>query len=415
MTTATKSATTQAAAPMGRARKLAVRTLDWSRRAEAANASWEDRSACYNRPEAWWDADGVQPAAQARRVCLSCPVLAECLDATMRVEGSTMWNRSLVRGGLTGDQRVQLFLDQLRDGPYDAEEARLLALEAQAGGVPVTGVEESAEASGATVRLARRLAGERVEDQNRPTATELREGTARERAFREARQIVAWRQEGMSKKAIAARLGLGDRAINAVLEAIPVEPKTAERADAYLRGSRPGLTGAERAEAVAEGLRRGMTPVAIDSAVGLSRGATHQFISRFRRDAVNAGRPFPPEFKFQQMSQAQVVKIRERAAAGETDAEIGMSLGITRATISRIVTGQSHASAGGPIRPVRVRRSSKERMKVWVNAPNAKLSAEQRRMISQAKAGTEQQLAAEFGVSLGTIHQYAPVDLEATA
>lgn len=130
---------------------------------------------------------------------------------------------------------------------------------------------------------------------------------------------------------------------------------------------------------------------------------------------MNAGRPFPPEFKFQQMSQAQVVKIRERAAAGETDAEIGMSLGITRATISRIVTGQSHASAGGPIRPVRVRRSSKERMKVWVNAPNAKLSAEQRRMISQAKAGTEQQLAAEFGVSLGTIHQYAPVDLEATA
>jgi hypothetical protein len=183
-------------------------------RPEPFTSGWEDRSACYNRPEAWWDGDDPQLTDRARTVCRSCPVLAECLGEQMRREKTNVWARNSIRGGLTGMQRVQLCIDEQQDGPYDAEEARLLALEAVAYGMPV--VDLAGEGvSASTRRLAARLAGEEVED--RQPVKLRKDTTAVERAFRHAEQIMQWRAEGVSRQEICARMRIGRRPVDQVI------------------------------------------------------------------------------------------------------------------------------------------------------------------------------------------------------
>lgn len=200
-----------------RAPRPTAASSDWRRRPEAFTPRWADRSACYNRPPAWWDADTASAATRARTECLSCPVLVECLTAAMDREASTMWNRTVVRGGLTGQERVQLQIDAWDAGPYDAEEARLLALEALESGRPVS--ELAQEVTETTLRLGQRLAGQHVDRKEIPAAVELAGGRALDRAFGRAEDIMRWRAEGLSQKRICARLGMGRTAVAAVLKA----------------------------------------------------------------------------------------------------------------------------------------------------------------------------------------------------
>lgn len=71
-------------------------------------------------------------------------------------------------------------------------------------------------------------------------------------------------------------------------------------------------------------------------------------------DAVHRGRWNPPtgeRNKMTHLTSEDVVAIRIAAADGATAPEIEASFGISQASYSRIVTGETWKGAGGPIRP----------------------------------------------------------------
>lgn len=291
----------------------AANVVDWRRRPEPANPSWEDRAACLNRPEEWWDGDSPVDAEKARRTCLSCPVLETCLRERMEEEGDTAWARYGIRGGLTGGQRIQLFVDEWSDGPYDAEEARLIALEAEAVGRPAAAVADGTVGE-TTVRLAARLAGEQVAPRKLPSATERRGGTAVERAFAQAGEIMQMRQDGVSVKEIGKRLTLGRAALDEVLRAYrkfekpaPQEPAGEPDLDAWLKGEDIFLTSEQRLEALLRAVMDGKSYRDLDQVRGLQPGTTQSYVSRQRRLYRERGEVFPIPYERelkQQMEEA---------------------------------------------------------------------------------------------------------------
>lgn len=294
MTTATRRPST-----------VAAPTNDWRRRPEVLHEGWETRSACYNRPESWWDGDAPDTTERARAVCLSCPVLAECLDAQMRMEKNLLWSRSLVRGGLTGPERIQLCLDERIDGEYDAEEARLLALEAGAYGQRVVRI-AGPEVSVSTRRLAARLAGETVSDRSPKDS--------------------------------------------------PVEPEEELEGDDaliddYLKGGPVRLTPDQQVAAVCEGIRRRMTYLDIDKVQKQAPNTTAQFVSRMRKKYLDEGRPFPVQAPTRALlTEEQVIAIRERyARGGVTHMELGMRYQVSRKLIGSVISGVTYKAVGGPI------------------------------------------------------------------
>lgn len=358
-----------------RATTLAARTADVRHRPETYITRWEDRSACYNRPEDWFDGDDPKLTAKAREVCVGCPVLAECLGQVMQQERSVLWARSGVRGGLNGPERVQLFLDQREHGPYDAEEARLLALEARATGRPVTTEDE---VSVATLNLAQRLAGEDVPMRKPPSAVELRGGTAKERAFSRAQDILEWREAGMTVKAIAAEMRMGRETIADVLRAfeeltedvegayeVPEQLDPRILAD-FLSGYDTVLPVDIQVLAVAEAVKRGMSYPDIDKARSLTKGHTASFVSRQRKKYEREGREFPVQSPSPRiLSDADVLNMRERyAQGGITDMELAMQYGVPRNVVSSALSGRNYKNAGGPIRAAMSGRG-KEASREW--------------------------------------------------
>jgi transposase len=349
--------------PTRRDRTDAAPTADWSRRPEALTARWEDRSACYNRPQEWWDGDDPKLTQKARAACVGCPVLAECLGEVMQQERSVIWSRAAVRGGLTGAERVQLFLDQREHGPYDAEEARLLALEARAYRRPVADVVDS-EVSVSTLRLAERLAGEKVPVRKPPSATELRGGTAKERAFGRAQDILEWREAGMTVKAIAAELRMGRDTIQDVLRAFTDLAEDGDDPAEETGELDPRLLAEFLADydtvlpldmqvlAVAEAVKGGMSYPDIDKARQVSRGYTASFVSRQRKRYEREGREFPVKpVSHRVLADEQVLEMRERyTRGGVTDLELALHYGVPRNVVSGALSGRNYKHVGGPIR-----------------------------------------------------------------
>lgn len=348
--------------PTRLARTNAARTADWTRRPATLTTTWENRSACYNRPEAWWDGDNPQMTEKARAVCRTCPVLAECLGKTMTEEAQRTWSRTLVRGGLTGKERTQLFLDEREDGAYDAEEARLTALEATAYGV-ATGQVVGEAVSLSTARLAARLAGEEVVDRTPPSLQEVRGGTARERALQRIGDIMQWREEGMSQKEISTHLQIGRRTIADVVTAFeamsvgqPEEQRVSEGEEAglirqFLAGELVELSREQRLAAIVEGTWRGMSYLDIDRVRRVPKHTTAQFVSRTRKRYRRDGKAFPAMKSRMLFTDQQVVEMRELyAAGGITDLEIAMKFGVPRNTVSHALSGRSYRQVGGPIR-----------------------------------------------------------------
>lgn len=336
--------------------------LTLARRPETLTDNWEHRSACYNRPESWWDGDDRNLTEKARAVCLSCPVLAECLGEKMRQEKTQTWSRSSVRGGLTGPERTQLAMDEYIEGPYDAEEARLLALEAGAYGVPVAEVVEES-VSQSTILLAARMAGEDVPDRGR---VKIPRDTATERAFQHADQIMQWRDEGVSRRDICARLRMGRTAIDTVIRTYrslmgesvkrpdPVDEVDQADVNDYLNGQPVRLTHEQKLAAVVEGLRRGMRYPDIDRAQSLSRDTTAQFVSRMRKRYKKDGREFPitpMSARRLTFTDEEVLAIRvEYASGGVRDMDLALKYGVSRNVISHVVSGRNYKDVGGPIR-----------------------------------------------------------------
>jgi transcriptional regulator with XRE-family HTH domain len=331
-----------------------------------AAATWRDRGACFNRPAQWWD-DDAKPTEQrkAREACLSCPVFAQCLTDAVASEGGYDFGRAHMKAGLSGRDRDWLYRHSRKHGSYDAEEARLLALEARVSGRKVKEIATREGVEGATVPLAARLLAGLVEDESAAGPDPQAKIGAYEKAFQRIDDILVWRDEGVSLAEIGQRIGVSRGSVTHALK------KYLESDSAPTR--KPVGIAAEEIEAIADRRRRGMTWGEMDAEADLAPGTTAQRVSRWRRQAEKRGEPIPRELarEIQALSEEQVVKLRERAAAGATDREQAMELGISRQQVTRIARGESYRRYGGPIRPKKVGAQPCEASRVLFNGAQA--------------------------------------------
>jgi WhiB family redox-sensing transcriptional regulator len=67
----------------------------------AVSGDWRDRALCLGMdPELWFPVTG--PSPRAKRVCVACPVRAECLAFALAIGAAGIW------GGLTEKERRAL-------------------------------------------------------------------------------------------------------------------------------------------------------------------------------------------------------------------------------------------------------------------------------------------------------------------
>lgn len=143
--------------------------------------------------------------------------------------------------------------------------------------------------------------------------------------------------------------------------------------DRWLRGHPVALSRADRVAAIIEGLRRGMTYRDMDQLTGAKKGTTYQFILRERRAAAQRGEVLPgdvlpePPRKF---TEAEVIDMRERSAAGATDLEIALMYGVRPYSVERIARGLHYPEFGGPVRAKKSGRPS-ESSRVLFNGAQA--------------------------------------------
>lgn len=332
---------------------------------EALYGSWTDRSACRDQPAQLWDWDAPSEAQEtARGICLGCPVFAECLSDARATEGGSDVGRSNVRAALTGRDRDWLNRQVRIRGGFDAEEARLLALEARVSGRPVGEIAEREGVVGTTRGLAERLL--RAEDKPKvPVVPVAVESPLRKAAMVLDRieDVLEWRADGMSMAEVASRLGVSRRIASEVLK-----DYTGQDPDKPLR-ARGRFRKVERAEQVIVFRQLGMTWKDIDRHLEQAYGTTYRFVARYRGELEERGEVVPREFQRDQalLSEAQVVRIRERAAEGATDLEQAMELGVARKTVTDVASGESYKRYGGPIRPKRENRPSVASRTLWHN------------------------------------------------
>ncbi|MFE7780322.1 WhiB family transcriptional regulator [Streptomyces nigrescens] len=315
-------------------------------RAATAKPTWEDKAACYNRPAQWWDWNA--PAAmqeKARAVCLQCPVLAQCLAKADATEGSHVSGRANVKAGLTGKQRDWLFRQKRRHGTSgDAEEARLLALEAKVSGRPVEDIAAREGVEGVTLRLAVELM---PKSQPELATKYLQQAmTCQEKVLASIDDVLDMRDAGVSFDAVAEYVGVDQKTVRRVVQdylkgcVVPVTQSRAEVQAALL-------------EQIIVHRRGGMTWSKIDEVMGQSKRWSSQYVARWRTAAAKRGEEIPAELQVAQkrFSEAEVLQIRERAAAGATDYALAMELNVRPRAIRQITSGASFQEVGGPLRP----------------------------------------------------------------
>lgn len=334
-------------------------------RAEALHSSWKDRSACYNRPVEWWDDEApLELQEKARAACRGCPVLAQCLDGARTAEGGYDVGRTNVVAALTGRQRDWLHRQSRKHGEFDAEEARLLALEAEVSGRPVREIAEREGVDGLTLRLAQKMLPAVVAEPAPEVPVKgLKPG---EKVLMQMEEVLEWRYSGVSLDEIAARVGVSRRtASDAIKKYLGTDelpsPATGRQ------------TKEERIEEIASHRRDGLSWVAIDALTDLKKGTTYRFVARWRDAVAARGGKVPRELQREMslLTEAQVVRIRERAVAGKTDVEQALELGVARKVVTDAVSGESYRQFGGPIRPKRyaahASRPGEESRTLWHN------------------------------------------------
>lgn len=316
------------------------------RRPATATSDWRHRGGCVNRPAHWWD-DDAAPELQrkARATCLSCPVFAECLKDAVGSEGGYDFGRAHTKAGLTGKQRDWLHRHSRKYGGYDAEEARLLALEAMVSGREVKEIAAREGDEGATVRLAARLLVGLIEDAADPPGEDAQTiSTAGDKTLARLEEILLWRDEGASLDEIGKRIGVSRRTVTQTLKNCLGPDWTAVRNQAL---------SAEEIADIALRRRRGVAWDAMDAEANLAPGTTFRRVCRWRRQTEARGEPIPKELAREQnrLTEEQVVRLRERAMAGVSDAEQAAELGLSRVQVTRIACGHNYKQYGGPTRP----------------------------------------------------------------
>lgn len=112
------------------------------------------------------------------------------------------------------------------------------------------------------------------------------------------------------------------------------------------------LTDAEFLEGVKRCVAAGMALSDVDDLRGWAPRTAENWVNRLRKRYQRSGRPFPslaqPHTRV--LTESEVVAIRERSAAGDSDLDIAISFGITSKTVGYVCRGRSYAQYGGPIR-----------------------------------------------------------------
>lgn len=108
--------------------------------------------------------------------------------------------------------------------------------------------------------------------------------------------------------------------------------------------------------------RQGLSWAQTESALDIPQGTLWKRVDRWAKAELKAGRDVPAELVTRTqrgLSQEQVLDIRRRACAGESDTAQALRMGMAKGTIQRIATGESYTSFGGPLRAKRSGHASK--------------------------------------------------------
>ncbi|CQR59225.1 hypothetical protein [Streptomyces leeuwenhoekii] len=129
----------------------------------------------------------------------------------------------------------------------------------------------------------------------------------------------------------------------------------------FVQGMPVEVTDAEFLAAVQQCVGMGMSLADVDHLRRWPRRTTENRVNRLRKQYQRSGREFPSLAQpgTRTFTEAEVVAIRERSAAGVSDREIAMSYGTARETIRSIVRGHRYAQYGGPIRAPRAEKPAK--------------------------------------------------------
>ncbi len=192
-------------------------------------------------------------------------------------------------------------------------------------------------------------------------------------------QCLAWALEAKQDTGVLGGMDERERrAVHGRPSAAQVTPPASawgsdidERAVArYLSGAGTDVLPQERLEAIARGVRSGMSYPDFDRMHDLAKGTTSSFMSRARRVCADRGFAFPDmgvrRGGARLLSDEQVVGLRERSAAGGvTDLQLAMQVGVTRKTVTELLSGHSYKDVGGPIRRPRENRPGESSRVLW--------------------------------------------------
>jgi hypothetical protein len=191
----------------------------------------------------------------------------------------------------------------------------------------------------------------------------------------------------------------------------------------FVKGFRVELTDADFLAAVQQCAAQGMALSDVDALRRWPKKTAENWVNRLKKRYQRSGRSFPELglSKTRAFTEDEVIRIRERSQAGDSDVQVGMSYGVARETIRAIVTGQRYANFGGPIRKTRSAQSlkaSREHMCGHADASQAAhpgslkrgvLFPQERDDIRRRTADGEdiKELALEYQVSTRTIRAHA--------
>ncbi|MET8585679.1 hypothetical protein ABZX39_33150 [Streptomyces collinus] len=123
----------------------------------------------------------------------------------------------------------------------------------------------------------------------------------------------------------------------------------------FVKGFRVEVTDADFLAAVRQCAALGMTLADVNRLRGWPVNTAENWVNRLRKQHERSGRVFPslapPAGR--EFAEVEVVRMRERSAAGATDLELALSFDCDRKTVAAICRGRRYQQFGGPIREAR--------------------------------------------------------------
>lgn len=328
-----------------------------------------------------WDRE----SPKAKSICLRCPAQPTCLRQVLQYEADDPSDKTAgtTIGGLTRAERAQTVEEARLFGPYDLQQAHILAQYTHrvSPQTPLTEAAADLDANHTTTRLAQRLLG------HTPTPAQTLLG--RQLADQHAEQLRCLVHEGTTVTDIAESLQQPEPVVHAALHHLNLSTgpaqrpphtweemsQTAEEIDRlrkqghtlrsidqmwglYVGWTKRFLTNYrkrverqatsndqsdkegpdETARRIGQLHMQGYSYRAIDRMWRRSAGWTSQFLTRYRQRHTP-----PPGAGRQLLTEEQADQIRQRAKKGEDLHAVAAAYGITHKTVQGILAGALHA------------------------------------------------------------------------